>query len=66
VRDIIKVVALKICNNTHALRSKNGVLGMGVLESRPWVDQRVVNVSLDQGRSGGRFIVLLPFAAFLL
>jgi len=43
--------------NTHALRSKNGVLGIGVLESRPWVDHRLANVSLDQGRSGGRFIV---------
>lgn len=30
---------------------------MGVLESRPWVDHRVENVSLDQGSSGGRFIV---------
>ena len=30
---------------------------MGVLESRPWADHRVENVSLDQGSSGGRFIV---------
>lgn len=30
---------------------------MGVLESRPWADQRVENVSLDHGSSGGRFII---------
>lgn len=43
--------------DAHALRSKNGVLGIGVLESRPWADHRVENVSLDHGSSGGRFII---------
>ena len=34
---------------------------MGLLHSLPWLDQRL-NVSFDQGRSGGRFIVFALIA----